>query len=281
MALSSGYPPINERGTNVLLRLTLAGLGLLMLPGAAFAQDDLQSDGMRFSGSLTGGYSNSSSPYLHVGDANVEGSAVVTLDDPGFNLQANFNNQNIFSAALRGADFSYGGDAYWRDYKGSIGLTFGSHSTSDGSHADFSNYGGFGQWFLFSNATLQAKGGYLAGRYRGYYGDLGAVVYPYSFLALELTGDYAKDNRADTNLKDIELNAEFLPVRDIPVTMSIGYTRSEYNNLPNIATPDFDTYLVSIKVYFGTGSQSTLVDYQRRGAVDWDSPPAGIATFAY
>jgi len=200
----------------VLQRLILASLGIFMLPGMAFAQDDMQPEAMKLSGSLTGGYSNYSSPYLHVGNANVDGSAVFTLDDPGLNLQADFNDQNVFSSAFRGTDFSYGGDAYWRDYKGSIGLNFMSHATSDGSHADFSNYGGFGQWFLFSNATLQAKGGLLAGRYRGYYGDMGAVVYPYSFLALELSGDYARDDRSSTLLKAIGLNAEFLPVRELP-----------------------------------------------------------------
>jgi len=272
---------VNKKGTTVLRGIILAGLGALVLPGAALAQDDTQPDEMKLSGSLLGGYSNYSSPQLHIGTVNAAGSAHFTIDDPGFNLQANFNNTDVFSAAFRGAEWSYGGDAFWRDRSGSIGLNITSREASDGSHADFMNYGGFGQWFLFSNVTLQLKGGWLAGRYQGQYGDLGAIIYPYSFLALELSADYAKDTRFGPDLRDLALNAEFLPVRNVPVTFALGYSRAQYRHLINSGTPDDDIFSISVKFYFGGGANDTLVDYQRKGPVDWDGPPPGMIEFAY
>ncbi|HEY2444276.1 MAG TPA: hypothetical protein VGI20_00870 [Rhizomicrobium sp.] len=246
---------------------------------------------MRFSGTLGGGYTFYDSPDLHIGDWNANASALLTIDNPGFNLQANFSNDHFSAAVNGGDDWNFGGDAYWRDYAGAIGLDIDTHAISNANfipsgRADFTNFGFFGQWFVVPEATLEIKGGWMQGQFEGPYAGAGVVGYPLDSVALELTADYAKANHLQPELKDIGLNAEFLPLPEYPVSVSVGYTRAEYRrlNLPPIVVNNrsTDVFGVAIKVYFGGGGGgNTLRDYHRNGPVHYDSAPAGISQFGF
>ena len=243
---------------------------------------------MRFSGTLGAGDSFYDSPNLHIGDWNANASALLTIDNPGFGLQGNFNNDN-FSAAAHGGDYwNFGGDAYWRDYAGAIGLDVDTHAISNfiqnGRGADFNNYGWFGQWYVMPELTLELKGGWMGGHYEGPYGGAGVVGYPLDSVALELTADYAKANHTKPELEDIGLNAEWLPLTEFPVSVAFSYTRAQFRRLvlPGETSRDTDVWGVAFKVYFGGGAEGdTLRDYHRNGPVHYDSAPAAISQFGF
>lgn len=264
--------------------LAIAVLAVL-LPSAALADDDLQ-----FSGTLGAGDAYYDSPNLHIGDWNANGSVLLAIDNPGFNLQGNFTNDNL-SASAHGGDFwSFGGDAFWRDYAGAIGIDVDTHAISNyiknGSGADFDNFGAFGQWYVAPVATLEFKGGWLSQHYEGPYGGVAAVAYPLDSVALTLGADYAKADHLQPELKDIGLSAEWLPLTEFPVSIGFSYTRAEIDRLPVPPDPDsdrsIDIYMASVKVYFGAGGAgNTLRDYQRIGPVNYDSAPPAIIEFGY
>ncbi|HEY3639391.1 MAG TPA: hypothetical protein VGK90_14680 [Rhizomicrobium sp.] len=259
-------------------KAALAGASMLFLPCAALA-----GDGMQFSGTLGGGDTYYDAPNNHVGDWNANGSILFTLDNPGFNLQGNFINNGV-SAWANGGDFwSYGGDAFWRDRAGAIGLNFDSHSFSSGT--DFDSFGAFGQWYVAPIATLEFKGGWLSQHYDGPYGSVAAVGYPLDSIALTLNADYAKANHLEPELKDIGLTAEWLPLTELPVSIGIGYTRAEVDRLlvsNSDSNRSLDIFSVSFKVYFGAGGYgNTLRDYQRNGPVNYDRAPPALLEFGY
>jgi hypothetical protein len=269
----------------VLKSALLAAAGVLLLPWAALADDE-----MRFSGTVGGGDTFFDAPNNHVGDWNANGSVLFTVDNPGFNLQGNFSNDNL-SASAHGGDFwSYGGDAYWRDYAGAIGLDIDTHAISNyirnGTGTDFDNFGGFGQWYVAPIATLEFKGGWLSQHYDGPYAGVAAVAYPLDSLAVTLGADYVKANHLEPELKDIGLTAEWLPLPEFPVSLGFGYTRAELDRLPVPPDPkddrSVDMWTVSFKFYFGAGGAgNTLRDYQRNGPVNYDSAPPGMIEFGY
>jgi len=263
--------------------LIAAGVSVLLGTGHASADDALQ-----FSGTLGGGDIYYDAPDKHIGDWNANGSVLVSIGNPGFNLQADFDNDNL-SASAHGGDFwSYGADAYWRDYAGAIGLNADAHAISNsienGKGADFTNYGGFGQWYAAPEATLELKGGWMSGHYDGPYAGGGIVGYPLDSLALDLTADYAKADSQNTQLKDVGIFVEWLPLPEIPVSVGFGYTRTEIDGavVPPFGDRDLDVWSVAIKAYFGGGGAgNTLRDYQRNGAVSYDSAPTALVQFGY
>ncbi|HTT83738.1 MAG TPA: hypothetical protein VMF67_09665 [Rhizomicrobium sp.] len=265
--------------------LVAAAGGLVVLPWMAFADDEMQ-----FSGTAGGGDTYYDAPNNHIGDWNANGSVLFTIDNPGFDLQGNFDNDYL-SASAHGGDFwSFGGDAFWRDYAGAIGLNFNTHAISDsiqnGSRTDLDNFGAFGQWYAAPVATLEFKAGWLSQHYEGPYAGVAAVAYPLDSLAVTLDADYAKANHLQPELKDIGLSGEWMPLTEIPVSIAIGYSRAEIDRLPVPPDPDsnrsIDIWTVSLKVYLGNGgAENTLRDYQRNGPVNYDAAPSGLIEFGY
>src|ERR1700678_2736225 len=103
-------------------RTSLAAGALVLLPWAALADDE-----MRFSGTLGAGDIYYDAPDNHIGDWNANGSVLFTIEHPGFDLQGNFTTDNLSAAAHGGNFWSFGGDAFWRDYAGAIGLDVDTH----------------------------------------------------------------------------------------------------------------------------------------------------------
>ena len=239
---------------------------------------------MQFSGTLQGSYSDYNAPFAHLGIFDANGAALFTVNNPGFDFQADFNNVNVSAANHSGDGWSAGGDIFWRDYAGAIGVNASSHSIPGGS--DYVNYDGFGQWFILPEATLEAKGGWLTNHYQGPFGSGGIVAYPMNQLALDLTADYAKANHLGPELKDIGLSAEFQPLPEIPASFSISYTRARMDRLPigvnGVTDRNTDIFGASVKIYFGGGGESnTLRDYQRNGPIYWDGTPATLIEMGY
>ena len=151
-------------------RASLAAAGVLVfLPcAAAYAGNEMQ-----FSGTLGAGDTYYDSPNLHVGDWNADGSVLLAFDNPGFDLQGNFTNDNLSASAHGGDYWSFGGDVFWRDYAGAIGIDVDTHALSNyiknGSGADFDSFGAFGQWYVAPVATLEFKGGWLSQHFEGPY----------------------------------------------------------------------------------------------------------------
>jgi hypothetical protein len=214
---------------------------------------------------------------------NASGSAVLTLDNPGGDIQANFANAGVNTlgtkkiAGTSSDDWTYGADAYWRDYAGDFGVNITDHNIPKGEGETFVSGGFFGEFFALSDLTLRAKGGRLQGDADGWYGDSGLVFYPLDAIAISLTGDYARLQHGGPQVTDGGLSIEYLPVRDVPVSLSLGYTYARYEHMTGGFAGDSNIFSIALKAYFGGGGRNgALVDYQRNGATSWDGAPSTI-----
>jgi hypothetical protein len=247
-----------------------------------------QGDEMQFAGTVGAGWSDYLLPgqRKNTSDWLASGSAVLTVDNPGFNVQANFNNSAVEMPKQSADTWSFGGDVYWRDYAGSVGFNVNfatdvnTGSTTVGAgHDDEENYGWFGQWFVRRDLTLQFKGGITDGRFEGEYGGAGVVFYPYQYIATSLTADYTQDPHIREQVRDATFTVEYLPVHDIPVSLYLGYDYSLVSQLPH---EQVSVLLVGLKAYLGGGGRSgTLVEYQRNGATNWDGAPAAVLELGF
>jgi hypothetical protein len=254
----------------------LALMVLVLGPAPAFAQGG----DMQFAGTLGVGWSDYLLPgkKLHPNEWLASGSAVLTLGNPGLNIQANLDN-NVDQIPSKGSKvfWSYGGDIYWRDYAGSFGINANSSTASNAGALSIratpysvQTYGLFGQWFAEPDLTLELKGGRFEGHNEGVYGDGGVVLYPYHDMALSLTADFAQAQHVREEVRDAVLTVEYLPVHDVPVSLYVGYDYAIESQLPH---QQVSVLLVGLKAYLGGGGRGgTLVDYQRNGATNWDAP---------
>ncbi len=230
-------------------------------------------------GTLGLGWTDYLTPDNHASDLTASGSAVLTAANPGFNVQVNFNNDALefVTANTRTDVVSYGGDAFWRDYAGSFGVnvtgTTVTNSNSGNSGSGYQNYGLFGQFFALPDLTVETRGGLLEGHDKGWYGGGGVVFYPLADVALSASGDYADVSTFKRSFADGTFMVEYLPIHEVPVSLTLGYTYADYSQLahrPNV-------FLLGLKIYLGGGGQGgTLVDYQRNGTTNWDGAPPAL-----
>jgi hypothetical protein len=258
----------------VLRVAVLAGLGAGLVCGAASA------DGLgHLSGSLSVGYDRTDAPAGSANQFDAQGSAVLTLANPGPDFQVNFGNSGIKIGGKDTDNWSFGGDAYWRDYAGEIGInvTQSTLATTITGH-DYRSAGFFGEFYALSDLTLRAKGGKVEGDLEGWYGDTGLVFYPVDQIAISLTGDYARFQHDGPRVTDGQISIEYLPVRDVPVSLSLGYTYARYQHTTTLPFGgDNNIFSITLKAYFGGGGRNGgLVDYQRNGATNWDGAPSTI-----
>jgi hypothetical protein len=251
----------------------LAGLGVVLVSGAASA------DGMgRLSGNLSAGYDRFDADGSSANQFNATGSAVLTLDNPGADIQVNFANSGIKTGGKDTDNWAFGGDAYWRDYAGEFGVNVTQNTLADGATGhDYLSGGFFGEFYALSDLTLRARGGKIQGDFDGWYGDTGLVFYPMDQVAISLTGDYARFQHGGPRVTDGVVGIEYLPVRDVPISLSISYTFARYEHNSAAFSGDNNIFSITLKAYFGGGGRNGgLVDYQRNGATDWDSAPSTI-----
>jgi hypothetical protein len=253
--------------------LVLAGFG-----GPAMAQ------GMgNLFGDVAAGYDRYDANGHSADQWDASGSAVLTLDNPGFDIQGNFTNSAVntpSSKTVAGTStdaWGYGADVYWRDYAGDFGANVTQSTISTGSGRNFLTGGLFGEFYATSDLTLRAKGGRLQGDGDGWYGDSGLVFYPLNEIAIGITGDYARLEHNGPQLTDGTFSIEYLPVRDVPISLLLGYTYAHTEHLAGNFGGDANIFSIKLRAYFGGGGRNGgLADYQRNGATTWDGAPATI-----
>lgn len=267
-----------------------AGAILLACAAGLLAATGAQAQLLAVSGTLEGGYSNYDTPGANLSEWRGLGQGLFTIDNPGFNIQANFGNSGLKVSGQSADLWHYDGDLFWRDRAGAIGASGGGDSVSAGIASttsssasttkgyDFYHYGIFGEFFMLSDLTLRSRGGRIAGDQSGYYASVGTAWYPISDIAVNLTGDYIKLDKPAPTVEDVGIAAEYMPVRDVPVTLSIGYTYAHFSQLGNHQ----DVLSAGLKWYFGGDPRSgSLVERQRNGPDNWAGPPATLVGIGF
>jgi hypothetical protein len=261
---------------------TVAAAGAFLVLGC-FGGSALAQGMGSLSGNLAAGYDRYDANGNSADQWSASGSAVLTLDNPGFNIQGNFANSAVNTPASKTIagtstdEWGYGADVYWRDYAGEFGANVTQNTISAGSGRDYLSAGLFGEFYMLSDVTLRAKGGRLQGDGDGWYGDSGVVFYPLDQIALSITGDYARLEHNGPQLTDGAFAIEYLPVRDVPVSLSLGYTYAHTQRLMGNFGGDANVFSIKLRAYFGGGGRNGgLADYQRNGATSWDGAPATI-----
>lgn len=260
--------------------------GSAVLLAGLLAAGSAQAQLLAVAGSLSGGYSNYDTPGSNLSEWRGAGSGVLTIDNPGVNVQVNFGNSGLKVAGQSADLWRYDGDVYFRDRKGAIGfdgggdsVSAGIASTTSGSKTqstkgfDFVHYGVFGEFFMLDSLTMRMRGGRVDGNQSGWYASLGTEWYPLSSIGVSVTGDYIKLDSPSPTVSDVGIQAEYMPVREVPVTLQIGYTYAHLSQLGGHQ----DILSAGVKWYFGgEGRSGTLVDRQRNGADDWAGPPPSL-----
>jgi hypothetical protein len=231
-----------------------------------------------FSGSAEVGYAHIDTPGKQTNAWTGQGSANLMITDPGINAQLNFRN-DAYDVGSNSTDYwGFGGDLYWRDYAGAFGANVTTHVLSSGGSGDDLSYGLFGESYLLRQLTLRLKGGHVSNNLEANYADAGMVGYPIDDIALSLDVDYAKLQHGDNQLRDATLAAEYLPVRQVPISIKIGYGYADLSQLKQ----NLNILSVGLKVYFGgEGHDGSLRTRQRNGAISWDGPPSTIIGLRY
>ncbi|MBV8978112.1 MAG: hypothetical protein JOZ13_12120 [Alphaproteobacteria bacterium] len=264
---------------NPIAAFALAAAALL--PEAASAAQDLSG----FSGLLSGGFiyartragSDVADSDQYVG----QGSLLYTFDNPGFAAQIDVTDDNYFGTRHELAHiWSAGGSLFWRDSKGTIGLS-GSYFAVDAAadplfsgKKSLESYGAFGEYYVSNNFTLQARGGGTEGGGVGlqaWYGSGGLTWYDTPDLAAHVEASYTSYS-SGKNWTGIEGVFEYLPFRSLPANIYIGY---DYANISHGG--DSAAIFLGLTWHFSAGR--TLVDYERSGPIQWtgdDKPGANL-----
>jgi len=233
------------------------------LPAAGLAADDL-------SGLLNGGYAyDNLNGRGHADQYSAQGSGLFTFGNPGFAVQLDGGNDWISDADRTDHLWSIGTDAFWRDRKGTVGLSV-SYAASDGpaqpffaTRASSESFGLFGEYYALNNLTLQIKGGGATGgaESSSYFAGAGLTFYDSPDLAFhaEVTTSYYVAGRDWTNA---DSSLEYLPFGSVPLSFYAGYDWANISGAGYVST-----VFAGFKVHFGPGR--SLVDYQRSGPVEW------------
>jgi len=264
----------------------VAGLALactLAFPALAQAAQDLSG----FSGLLSGGFiyartragKNVADSDQYVG----QGSLLYTFDDPGFAAQIDMTDDFYYGVKHELAHiWSAGGSFFWRDGKGTIGLS-GSYFAVDApadplfsGKKSVESYGIFGEYYVTHNFTLQARGGGTEGGGVGlqtWYAAGGFTWYEDPDLALHAEGNFTTFS-SGKDWTGIEGTLEYLPFESLPASLYVGY---DYANISHGG--DSAAIFFGLTWHFGQGR--SLVDYQRTGPIQWtgDAKPGANLKF--
>lgn len=240
------------------------------LPASAFAAADLSG----FSGLIDGGFAYTRVPVLKLQvDAdhyNFKGSLLYTFDNPGFGIQLDAQDDIYFAIKHNEANlWSAGGSVFWRDNKGTIGLT-GSYFAVDApatplfsGKKSIENYGFFGEYYVLKTLTLQFKGGGTTGGvgYASLYAGGGLNWYEEPWLVFHLGMNFTSYTSAH-DWTNVNSSIEYLPFYSLPVSLYAGY---DYANVSSSRYAS--TFFAGLKFHFGPGT--TLADYDRTGPLQW------------
>jgi len=199
-------------------------------------------------------------------------AGLYTFDNPGFAVQLEGQDDFHYGIKFNLAHlWNAGGSVFWRDNKGTIGLS-ASYFAVDApalplfpGKTSIESYGAFGEYYIFDNLTLQAKGGGTTGGVgaASVYGSGGLTWYDAPDLALHLSATFTSYTSAN-NWTNVDASVEYLPFRSIPVSLYLGY---DFVNISGLGYTKANTFFGGLKLHLGEGS--ALVDYERTGPVEW------------
>jgi hypothetical protein len=245
--------------------LLLLMIAVVAFPLAVFAADD-------FSGLLDTGFAYNDvvgGEGGHADQYDARGAVLYTFDNPGLAVQLEGSDDWFASPGRIDHLWSAGGDAFWRDSKGTIGLS-ASYAGSDGAikplfetRTAIESYGFFGEYYVARSLTLQIKGGGTAGDAgsSSYYGGGGLTFYDSPDLAFHAEANFTSFV-AGRDLTDIDSSLEYLPFGSVPVSLYAGY------DWTNISGGGYvSTVFAGLKFRFGPGY--ALADDQRSGPIEW------------
>lgn len=239
----------------IIARSLFCAFVLSVLPVAAWSAEPV------ISGSVDVGFATANALGVNANDWSGGVRALFSFDDPGFNLQADGREHHL-EAAGGSADLWLGGiDAFWRDSKGSIGLSYAHGSLSSGFGGDLNSYGAFGEWFVERDLTVRWKGGAFdaTGGGHGWYGGAGGAFYPLPDLGVNI--GYTYTDVSGAHLHNIDGGVEYLMSHEWPVTIGVGY---RYASTTGVGTGAFMAHLS-----YRFGVQGSLENLDRNGPVAW------------
>lgn len=247
-------------------RILLGAVSALALATMAMGPANAQV----FNGALEGDYS-SLDLNAHNGSANVwggGGSVETALGGLGLNAQLDAGYHDISAFHHDIGDFNVGGDLFWQGDRGRLGATVDYQNLSCCSTTiDVTNYGAFAELYVMPELTVGVKGGAFSGNFgiEGSYAGGEAVGYVMPDLALSGLLDYTSLDHGSSEL-DYTAQAEWLVSEQTPVSVTFGYTYSDFNHGGSA-----NTFLVGIKLYLDGNGAQTLVDRQRSANESWGS----------
>ena len=249
----------------------IAALALLVtgaIPVAA-AANDLSG----FSGLLDGNFTYSNDRLANKIDTDQytgHGSLLYTFDNPGFGVQVDAQDNFYFGIKHNEADlWSAGGTVFFRDNKGTIGLS-GSYFSVDAPASPFfpgkksiESYGAFGEWYPFHNLTLMAKGGGTSGPVglASVFGGGGLTYYDGPDLSVHAEINFTSFTSGN-DWTDYNASIEYLPFNSVPMSFSLGYDHALVAGVGYTSS-----FFAGLKYHFGEGR--VLADYDRTGPVQY------------
>lgn len=212
-------------------------------------------------------------PRISTDEYTVKLAGLYTFDNPGFGIQLDAQDGFYFG---RKFDLSHlwsaGGSAFFRDNKGTIGVS-GSYSAVDDvaeplfhGKTSVESFGLFGEYYPFRSLTLQAKVGGTAGAVgeASAYGGVGLTWYDSPDLAFHIEGNLTSYTRAAT-WTNANASIEYMPFQSVPVSLYAGY---DYMNMSGLGYTYASTFFSGLKLHFGEGR--VLSDYDRTGPTQWN-----------
>jgi hypothetical protein len=247
----------------------------LMLAGtlAAATAAPLAAMADEFSGLLDGSFAYSNDrigPAIDTDQYVVRGSLLYTADNPGFGFQVDGQDSFYFGIKYNDAHlWSAGGSLFWRDNKGTIGVS-GSYFAVDAPAAPFftgkkslESFGAFGEYYPFQSLTLQVKGGGTSGPVglaSAFVGG-GIIFYDFPDLAMHANINFTSFT-SGYDWTDYDVGVEYLPFNSVPISVSVGYDHALVAGVGYTSA-----VYAGLKYHFGSGR--TLREYQRTGPVEY------------
>jgi hypothetical protein len=278
---------VQAEGFHVFKKILFSSVCTLALGIAGPALADGMGGLSNFSGTLSGGYSNTHFSGLgSVGEWGGNAEGMFGLGSTGVKLQVDGGyHSDSFSGSGPTADvWNVNGSLFTLiNNAGRLGATYGYNEfhVSGWGNAHTSNYGIFGEWWASSDLTASGKvGGFDSNVFgSGYYVGAQGKFYALDDLGLSAAIDHSHFNTGGGFQEtDYTLAAEYLFSEVVPISATGGWSYS------NIAGIHADTWFISLKYYCNSDPNAqTLVDRQRAsGTLGYDvGPGALVARYAF
>jgi hypothetical protein len=203
-------------------------------------------------------------------------SANGSLDAPigweGLSVEGNIGDRGFDSLH----QFNVGGSLVWSDPQFRLAGSANYNRFNSNGSVDTTQLGAGGEWYFTDQITASVNGGANVGAIHG--GYIGGVGKFYLTPDIAIDGfveysDLAKHLAGVANETDYGAHAEWLPLEDIPVSLTGNYTHVHLagSGIGVSGSADTDTWWLGLKLYLN-GSATTLVDRQRTGTLDTIQP---------